>query len=587
MRTLVDYFSFESIVQQLASQRAKIAFHIHTHSYLDRFGKGKNYQIKDASKLRDLQLLNQILPPRKDWSRPRGYQKRLLHDSAISINESAIKNRVYQVKREIKEGVISEDKIPDWYKGLLIFISELKEKAFSANISICSPLIVAAKKDSADKTNLERRPLAKYSLEERLILSLTNKYFTAISDAIFKDCSYAFRGKERNVTYHDAVSEIQNFKTQRPNEDLFVAECDIKKFFDCVDHKILLSQFEKFKTELFQIKNLSLDTQAEKILIAYLKSYSFNKNVFGLNFEQEYWKANNDNGRFPWIENLETAFDNGLLEFEMIGIPQGGALSGFLVNILMHEADKLLTIDNQVRGYKYLRYCDDMVIVHTCPEECTTLFNKYLAYLVSVNLQYHNPGKLSLSYSRQFWGKAIKTKSLYAWSSKKSISYPNSPWISFLGYMINVNGDLKVRKKSIEKQQLKHKEETRNILKRLSSITNSDLLRNQLEIIRSFESRLFSMAVGRVDILKYKSQAPKMCWGAGFKLLENNKYSRAQLKKLDKDRKLQILKLKKYLYKRLPNLIPTDDVKNDDKRIIDAQYPHSFYSLLDRKPQEN
>jgi hypothetical protein len=450
-------------------------------------------------------------------------------------------------------------------------------------------LIVAAKKDPTDKTNLERRPLAKYSLEERLILSLTNKYFTAISDVIFKNCSFAFRGKERNVTYHDAVSEIQNFRKENPNKDLFVAECDIKKFFDCVDHKILLLHYQMFKRELFHNKNLSVDSQAEKVLMAYLESYSFNKNVCCLNLEPEYWKTNNDSGRFPWIENLETAYNNELLEEEMIGIPQGGALSGFLVNILLHESDKLLTSENNVENYRYLRYCDDMVIVHTCPKECSNLFSKYLSYLGTVNLQYHNPGKLNLSYSREFWGKSIKTRDLYIWSSKKNSQYPNSPWISFLGYMINVNGDLKVRKKSIEKQQLKHKEETRNILKRLSSINDSDLLRNQLEIIRSFESRLFSMAVGRVDILKYKAKAPKMCWGAGFKLLENNKYSRTQLKKLDKDRKVQVLKLKKYLYKRLPNLISTGDdaEENDDKRIIDAQYPHSFYSLLDRKPHEN
>ena len=51
MKGFDEYFSFDSIVEQLVIQRAKLTFFIHKNSYLDSFFKGKGFEIAWASSL--------------------------------------------------------------------------------------------------------------------------------------------------------------------------------------------------------------------------------------------------------------------------------------------------------------------------------------------------------------------------------------------------------------------------------------------------------------------------------------------------------------------------------------------------------
>ncbi|MBB6131658.1 hypothetical protein HDF22_005809 [Mucilaginibacter lappiensis] len=69
--------------------------------------------------------------------------------------------------------------------------------------------------------------------------------------------------------------------------------------------------------------------------------------------------------------------------------------------------------------------------------------------------------------------------------------------------------------------------------------------------------------------------------GAGFKLIENNKYTRSQLKYLDFTMQRALSKLKFYFVKRaIPNV--KEEEKEDFPDLLEAGFPHSFFSIPKR-----
>jgi len=74
-------------------------------------------------------------------------------------------------------------------------------------------------------------------------------------------------------THHQAINAIFDLKHNAPNRDLFVAECDIRGFFDTVDHGVALAAYRR------AAHDAELDIRADQIFSAYLNCYSFPLNV--------------------------------------------------------------------------------------------------------------------------------------------------------------------------------------------------------------------------------------------------------------------------------------------------------------------
>jgi hypothetical protein len=90
------------------------------------------------------------------------------------------------------------------------------------------------------------------------------------------------------------------------------------------------------------------------------------------------------------------------------------------------------------------------------------------------------------------------------------------------------------------------------------------------------------MAVGRVELWNYRYYKNDMCWVKGFYLLNDNKYSRAQVKSLDRSRRKNLMGLYKALYN-----IDDSNVKKKDKevgrKIIFYGKPFSyFYQVIEK-----
>jgi RNA-directed DNA polymerase len=128
-------------------------------------------------------------------------------------------------------------------------------------------------------------------------------------DPTFSDASYGFRPGRRA---HDAVRRAQGYVQDGRR---FVVDIDLEKFFDRVNHDVLMGRLAK---RIADVRVLGL-----------IRRYL-------------------DAG----------VLANGVVIERHEGTPQGGPLSPLLANVLLDEVDKEL----EKRGHAFVRYADDLNI---------------------------------------------------------------------------------------------------------------------------------------------------------------------------------------------------------------------------------
>lgn len=144
---------------------------------------------------------------------------------------------------------------------------------------------------------------------DRLIQQAILQVLTPIFDPTFSESSFGFRPKRRG---HDAIRQAKKFIKEGYR---FVIDIDLEKFFDRVNHDILMSRVARKVS----------DKRVLKLIRAYLKSGIM---INGVNVKSDE------------------------------GTPQGGPLSPLLANILLDEVDKEL----ETRNLRFCRYADDLNI---------------------------------------------------------------------------------------------------------------------------------------------------------------------------------------------------------------------------------
>lgn len=156
------------------------------------------------------------------------------------------------------------------------------------------------------KPDGSQRELGIPTVTDRLIQQALLQVLQPLIDPSFSDHSHGFRPGRRA---HDAVkaarAHVQSGKR-------VVVDVDLAKFFDRVNHDILIDRLKK-----------RIDDAAVIWLVrAYLNA--------GI-------------------------MDGGVVVDRHLGTPQGGPLSPLLANVLLDEVDKAL----EARGYSFARYADD------------------------------------------------------------------------------------------------------------------------------------------------------------------------------------------------------------------------------------
>jgi RNA-directed DNA polymerase len=157
------------------------------------------------------------------------------------------------------------------------------------------------------------RELGIQTVTDRLIQQALLQVLQPILDPTFSEHSYGFRPGRRA---HDAVLAAQSYVQSGRR---VVVDVDLEKFFDRVNHDILIDRLHK------RIK----DVGVIRLIRAYLNS--------GI-------------------------MSDGMVYQRHQGTPQGGPLSPLLANVLLDEVDKEL----EQRGHCFARYADDCnVYVHS------------------------------------------------------------------------------------------------------------------------------------------------------------------------------------------------------------------------------
>jgi RNA-directed DNA polymerase len=142
---------------------------------------------------------------------------------------------------------------------------------------------------------------------DRLIQQAVNQVLSEIFEPTFSKWSYGFRPKR---SAQMAVTQAHKYAEQEDRR--IVVDLDLEKFFDRVNHDILMERVAR------KVK--------DKTLLKLIRSYLEAGVMIG-----------------------------GLVEASTEGTPQGGPLSPLLSNIVLDDLDKEL----ERRGHRFCRYADD------------------------------------------------------------------------------------------------------------------------------------------------------------------------------------------------------------------------------------
>ena len=139
-----------------------------------------------------------------------------------------------------------------------------------------------------------------------------------------------------------------------------------------------------------------LDRRAELVFFKYLDSYNFRENV-----KESERSILTQGGSFPWLDQpvLDELYSCGI-DSELIGVPQGGALSPLISNLVLHACDSAVERDNH--GVMYVRYCDDMIIAGTDYKRVYNAFERYKRVVSKLKLPIHEPQRIS-EYGKEFF----------------------------------------------------------------------------------------------------------------------------------------------------------------------------------------
>lgn len=204
----------------------------------------------------------------------------------------------------------------------------------------------------------ETRKLGIPCVVDRLVQQAIHQVLEPRFDPNFSESSYGFRPKRGA---HDAIKQARAYVSEGY---VFVVDIDLEKFFDRVNHDILMSRLAK------GIK----DKRLLKIIRGFLNAGIMRNGVC--------------------IERHE-------------GTPQGGPLSPLLSNILLDEVDKEL----ERRGHKFCRYADDQNIYVRSRRAGERVYRSVKRFLeTKLRLKVNDQkSAVALTKERKFLGYRIQT----------------------------------------------------------------------------------------------------------------------------------------------------------------------------------
>ncbi len=299
------------------------------------------------------------------------------------------------------------------------------------------------------KANGKIRPLGIPDVKDRVAQEVIRNIINPIFEEIFHNNSYGFR-KGRNA--HQAIERLLELYSQGYK---FVVDADITGFFDNIKHDI--------------IEDFVCEEIADGNVIKIIKEF-LNCGVV-------------EDGKYTQTSK---------------GTPQGGVISPLLANIVLNKFDWAL----EERGYKFVRYADDFVILTKTQDTAERALDFAKEFLAEMGLSLH-PDKTHISkFTRGF---------------------------DFLGFTVNHNG-AKMKKKSIER----FCEKINNITIRSRNLDAEVIMKLNRVIVGTANYFINDFSTGKVIFLRLAKRTRRRIRCMKYTRIYKNDNYRLKIKHINK-----------------------------------------------------
>lgn len=206
------------------------------------------------------------------------------------------------------------------------------------------------------KANGKLRPLGIPAYEDKLVQGVMADILNEVYECKFLDCSYGFRP---NRNCHQAIREInQRIMINKVN---YILDCDIKGFFDNVNHNWLMKFIEHDIND--------------KVFLRYINRFL----ISGYMEDMKYHETNK-------------------------GTQQGGLISPILANVYLHYVLDLFVdkyVKPRLKGEVYLvRYADDFLIMFQYENEAKQVYKLLVERLAKFGLEMEQEKTRILPFGR-------------------------------------------------------------------------------------------------------------------------------------------------------------------------------------------
>lgn len=573
--TYNQHASFEAVLRKLVALRLNAGMKRHRLHFWHQFNPNPGPCKEHHEPIDDM------MPPRRQWIRPRKAKRK--HKTAFENMELMLYSTImaFHAKNQL-------DKV-EWGRQLLTQINVIQKVWKQPDAWNPNPPDIRPMRDSG-----KERIISHFTdITDRVILSLAAKYLTKAFDVQWTNSSFAFRAPG-SFCMRSAVESVLDYVEQFPDTKLYVAECDIQQFYDSLSHDVVRERISHC-LRLSRETGQPVSSKAMIILEKFLDSFDFRKTVLPkINIYNQEHPHNTFDIRLP--HGLDHVHGRSFVKTR-IGIPQGGALSPLIANIVLDFVDRAVLSTNDPDLF-YARYCDDMILIHPKKSKCQAAMDRYLDALKKLKLLPHAPIPIT---DHQSTGDKAKSKAPYLWTTSSTPPPESARWVQFLGYKIWRDGTLSLRQKTLNR----HKEKLHRVVaitrrmvttprlegtaQKPKTFMKSELPSDQqdklsgVRFLDKIRRHMVSAAVGRENLMQEGIVIRQPCWGSAFDLLARNPANEAiqQLKNLDRDREKKIMFLA-YQFCKLGLMPPKPEHedgpdKTKKKKFLGA--PFSYYSI--------